>query len=41
MDEPYFTIRLKSSTVMKLKKLWQHHDDTYDAVINKLLEGKK
>ena len=32
-------IQIKKSTAGKLKKLWKHADNTYDAIINRLLEG--
>jgi len=33
-------IQIERTTAMKLKKKWQHGDDTYDTIINKLLEAK-
>lgn len=34
-------IKIKVKTRTRLKKLWQHGDDTYDSVINKLIDEAK
>jgi len=40
-DEELTTISIRKTTAQKLKQLWQHADDTYDLVLNRLMEEKK
>lgn len=40
-DSVLTTIPLKRGTVKKLKELWSNADDTYDSVINDLIERRK
>lgn len=32
------TIAIEPETIARLKKQWQHGDDTYDSVINRILD---
>lgn len=40
-DDDKTTISINKKTVERLKQLWEHADETYDSVINRLIDGVK